>query len=191
MGVFVEGLGHSPPEVRAESDVFFKTRPLLWSISTRAHTIAVNVRKNGEQTYGPAWARGYAVLPDGRTVSLQQSLEEVHRGQALEQALEIHIPYSPVFQHSIHIRYNLQLNVINAYEVRQADSTPITAYWIFDRPDKGTRVPANLLLHEIVNPVDEILKLVEPASKTIMWTAPERTPSASLRPVRCIVRPGF
>lgn len=141
------------------------------SIKKKAHIIAGNVRNYGEQKFGPMWAQGYAVLLDGRIVFLQQSLGEIQVGETLE----INIPPTTNDPYSIHIRYDLGRDEINTYEMRQEDSEPIIAYGIYDRPNYTTEVATNLMLHDILVPVDEILQSVEVVSNRITWTQPNPT----------------
>lgn len=138
------------------------------SIEEKAHRIARNVRDHGEQEFGPMWAQGYAVLPDGRKVFLQQSQDGAQAGETLE----INILDTPNCHNRIHIRYDLNGNEINTFEIQQEDGKPIIAYWIYDRPNLRTRVPANLSLRNIVGLVEEILQSVEIASNEIIWMNP-------------------
>ncbi len=134
----------------------------LTSIQEKARKIAGNVRNYGIQKFGPVWAQRYAVLPDGRTVFLQQSLGEAQ----VREALIINIQPT-ANDPGIQIRYDLGRDEINTYEERK-DGKLTIAYGIYDQPDHRTRVPEDLTLRDIVRPVKEILQLVEIASNKIV-----------------------
>ncbi len=142
---------------------------LPFSVKRNAQRIARNVRRFGEKKFGPMWAKGYAVLPDGRTVFLQQSQQQ----DKADNELLLDISDSSRIFYKVNLRYELGRDKINRYRMLGPEDKPITAYWEYDYPDLGTRVPANLKFKDILEPVGTILEAVEKASKSISWTKPE------------------
>jgi hypothetical protein len=161
-------------------DVSSEQITLPTSIKERAHTIAENVRKYGEQKFGPMWAQGYAVLPDDRIVFLQQS---IGASPIDHEVLEINLPNTPN-KGSIHIQYDLRLDKINTYESRFRDwNTEILI--VYDRLACGSRIPKDVTFRDIDWRVKDILQSVEIASNKIMWKEPDsstlpRTNSAQI-----------
>lgn len=158
------------PPIQIPPDVSSEQAALETSINEKAHIIADNIRKFGKQEFGPTWAQGYTVLADGRIVFLQHSPGDAQVDESL--VIDIKTPNS---ENRIHIRYDFTHGAINTYRERQGDKLT-TAYWIYDRPEYATRIPANLGLHDIINPVNKILHSIEIVSNKIEWNESELKP---------------
>ena len=167
-----------PPEknpfpISVVPDVFTEQIALPASIKDIAHTIAENVRKYGEQKFGPMWAQGYAVLPDDRIVFLQQS---IGASPIDHEVLEINIPHTPNDPCSIHIQYDLRLDKINTYKSEfQSGNTKILI--VYNRLAYESRIPKDITFRNIVEPVKKIFQLVEIASNKIIWKEPDSSTS--------------
>lgn len=99
--------------IRPSADQFLEK-----SIKERASKIAATLTKTGEQRFGPMWSEGSGVLPNGRKVHLQSSVD----------ALEINLGAADKVPQTTHVRYDLTVGRVNTYEVRQLDGQPVIFY---------------------------------------------------------------
>lgn len=146
--------------------IFSKDTPaLLASIQERATGIAQTVRVKGQKRMFSEVSEACATLRDGREVYMVETTNEA----GVPQELDITIPASRQSRLRTDIVYNLAESKVDTYLIREPTGHLLTAYWVEDQPENGTRYPPDLTLEGIAKPVDELLSMIDSVSDTIRW----------------------